>query len=71
MRAAERRVLRWLARVERPAAWGLVIGAFLTFCGTVAGLIAHGEVKWATLLISADLCVSGWSALQDAADEAT
>lgn len=61
--------LRGAGRAERPAAWVLLIGALLTLLGTIAGLIAHGEVRWATLLVAADLLVSGWADLKDAYDD--
>lgn len=64
-----RRVLRVFAVVERPAAWCLLIGGVITFVGVVAGFIVVGEAKWATLLIAADLIVSGFGAVQEAEDD--
>lgn len=57
---------RIVRRIERPAAWCLLAGAGVTFVGVLADLIAVGNAKWATLLIAADLLVSGASAVQDA-----
>lgn len=62
----KRRLLRWAARAEGPAAWVLLIGAAVTFVAVLVNLIATGNAKWATLLVAADLVVSSASALQEA-----
>ncbi len=64
-RRMTRRILRLFAIIERPAAWTLLCGGVLTFGGVLVGLIAVGEARWATLLISADLIVGGFSAVQE------
>ena len=64
-----RLILRVFARIERPAAWCLLIGGFVTFVGVLVGWITVGDFKWPTLLISADLVVSGFSAVQEAEDD--
>jgi hypothetical protein len=63
-----RTVLRWFRFLERPAAWGLLIGGLVTFISVVTGLIVVGEAKLATLLVAADLIVSGFSAVQESED---
>lgn len=63
-------VLRAFAVAERPAAWGLLIGAAWTFIGVLVGWITVGDFKWPTLLIAADLVVSGFAAVQDSEDGA-
>ena len=65
----KRRILRLFAVLERPAAWGLLIGGVCTFISVVFGLIALGEAKLATLLVAADLIVGGFSAVQETEDE--
>jgi hypothetical protein len=62
-------VLRIFEVLERPAAWGLLIGGLITFISVVTGLIVVGEAKLATLLVAADLIVSGFSAVQQSEDE--
>lgn len=62
-------VLRAFAVAERPAAWLLLVGATVTFFGVLTGLITAGDFKFGTLLISADLMVSGFGAVQQAEDE--
>lgn len=69
IRTVERTTLRWFAKFERPAAWTLCVGAVITFVGVIVGIIVVGDAKWATLLVSADLAISGFSALRDAYDE--
>jgi hypothetical protein len=64
-RLLRRRVLRVFAIIERPAAWGLLIGGLITFISVVTGLIVVGEAKLATLLVAADLIVGGFSAVQE------
>lgn len=64
-RRLRRRILRLLDRVAPAAAWGLVIGAAVTFLGVLTGIIATGEFRLGTLLISADLAVSGYGQLRD------
>lgn len=64
-----RRVLRLLDRIEPWAAWGLLAGAAVVFVGVAVDLIATGDARWATLLIAADLLVSGYSEVQDSAEE--
>ena len=54
--------------IERPAAWGLLIGGLVTFISVITGLIVVGEAKLATLLVAADLIVSGFSAVQESED---
>lgn len=63
------RLLHWFGRAERPAAWVLLIGGFVTFIGVITGLIVTGDAKWATLLVAADLVVSGFSAVQQSDDD--
>jgi hypothetical protein len=65
----KRQILAVFGRIERPAAWGLLIGGFVTFIGVLFDLIATGNAKWATLLIAADLVVSGFGAVQEAHDD--
>lgn len=60
-----RRVLAALDRVAPAAAWALLIGATVTFAGVLVGLIAVGEFRLGTLLISASLMLEGWGNLRD------
>jgi hypothetical protein len=69
MRELRRRVLRMFAVIERPAAWGLLIGGLITFISVITGLIIVGDAKLATLLVAADLIVGGFSAVQESQDE--
>lgn len=55
-----------MARAEKPAAWCLLIGGVVTFVGVLTGLIVAGEARWATLLVSAELIVGGFTAVQEA-----
>jgi hypothetical protein len=64
-----RLVLRGFAKAERPAAWVLLIGGLVTFVSVITGLIVVGEAKLATLLVAADLTVSGFAAVQESEDE--
>lgn len=64
-----RRLLRWFGAAQRPAAWLLMAGGAVTFVAVALDLIATGEAKWATLLIAADLTVSGFSAVQESENE--
>lgn len=64
-----RRILRAFAVAQRPAAWALMIGGALTFVAVAVDLVKTGDAKWATLLIAADLVVSGFSAVQEAENE--
>ncbi|MDP9440622.1 MAG: hypothetical protein M3P34_00245 [Actinomycetota bacterium] len=59
-----RRLLAAFAAAERPAAWLLLVGGLGTFVAVAANLIATGVAKWATLLVAADLVVSGFGAVQ-------
>lgn len=69
MKAARRRLLRAMARAEKPAAWVLLIGGIVTFLGVLSGLIVTGEARWATLLVAAGLIVDGFAAVQEAEEE--
>lgn len=68
------RLAEWLlpifGAVQRPAAWCLLIGGTLTFFAVLSNLIATGTAKWATLLVAADLIVSGLGNVQTAENEA-
>lgn len=64
-----RRLVGLFARAQRPAAWVLLVGGAVTFVAVAVNLIATGTAKWATLLISADLVVSGFAAVQEAENE--
>jgi hypothetical protein len=68
-RTWRRKILAVFRTLERPAAWGLLIGGLITFFSVVFGLIVVGEAKLATLLVAADLIVSGFSATQQAEDD--
>lgn len=61
-------MLRVFAVIERPAAWGLLIGGLVTFISVLFGLIVVGDAKLATLLVAADLIVGGFSAVQETED---
>lgn len=61
----KRRVLALLDRVAPAAAWGLLVGATVTFVGVLVGLVVVGEFRLGTLLISASLMLEGWSNLRD------
>lgn len=63
-----RGVLRVLDRIEPWAAWGLLAGALCVFVGVVFDWLHTGNAKPATLLIAADLLVSGYGEVQDSAD---
>lgn len=65
----KRKVLAFFARIERPAAWALMVGGVVVFVGIVADLIRLGNAKIGTLLIAADLVVSGFSAVQEAEED--
>jgi hypothetical protein len=67
-RRLRRSILALFARIEKPAAWALLIGGVVTFFGVIFGLIVVGDAKPATLLIAADLIVSGFSAVQESED---
>lgn len=69
MRELRRRLLRLFGVLERPAAWGLLAGGLITFISVITGLIVVGEAKLATLLVAADLVVSGFSAVQEGEDD--
>jgi len=60
--------MRVFAVIERPAAWGLLIGGLVTFISVLFGLIVVGDAKLATLLVAADLIVGGFSAVQETED---
>ena len=68
-----RRVARWIAKKvqkwELLASLVLLAGAVCTFVGVLVHLIDVGQFRLATLLIAADLMVSGVSALQEATEE--
>ena len=64
----KRRVLRIFAIIERPAAWGLLVGGVITFGSVLFGLIVVGDAKLATLLVAADLIVGGFGAVQETED---
>ena len=68
-RRARLKVLGWFRVIERPAAWGLLIAGLCTFVSVGFGLIVVGEAKLATLLVAADLIVSGFSAVQESEDD--
>ena len=68
-RVLRRRVLRVFAILERPAAWGLLIGGVITFISVVFGLIVVGDAKLATLLVAADLIVGGFGAVQETEED--
>lgn len=65
-----RRILRAFEKAQRPAAWSLMIGGAVTFVAVAVDLLKTGDAKWATLLIAADLVVSGFAATQEAENEA-
>jgi hypothetical protein len=64
-----RRLLRLFGRAQRPAAWSLMLGGAVTFVAVLFDLIQTGDAKWATLLIAADLVVSGFGAVQEAEND--
>ena len=68
MISLRKRVLHIFAIIERPAAWGLLVGGVVTFFSVIFGLIVVGDAKLATLLVAADLIVGGFSAVQETED---
>lgn len=61
----KRAVLHAFGKAQRPAAWILLAGGAITFLVVLFDLVATGTAKWATLLIAADLTVSGFTATQE------
>lgn len=68
-RRAQRRVLRFFGVIEPYAAWAMLIASIFVFFGVLVGLITVGEFRWPTLLLSGDLMVSGFSAVQQSEDD--
>jgi hypothetical protein len=64
-----RRLLRGFARAQRPAAWFLLAAGVVSFVSVAVGLVVVGEARLATLLVAADLVVSGFDAAQEAEDD--
>lgn len=62
----KRLLVRAFGRAQRPAAWVLLVGGGVTFLAVLFDLVRTGDARWATLLISADLVVSGFGAVQEA-----
>lgn len=62
-------VLRGFGAVQRPAAWCLLIGGAVTFVAVLFNLVVTGIAKPATLLIAADLVVSGFGAVSESENE--
>lgn len=46
-----------------------MLGGAVTFVAVLFDLIQTGDAKWATLLIAADLVVSGFGAVQEAEND--
>lgn len=69
IRSARDRLLRLFGVIEEPAAWVLLAGAAVTFVGVLVRLIDVGDFRLATLLVAADLLVSGFTAVQSSDDE--
>jgi hypothetical protein len=67
-RRIQKAVLHAFAIAEGPSAWMLLGGAIFTFVGVLVGWITVGEFRWPTLLIAADLMVSGFGAVQVSED---
>lgn len=68
-RLVRRFLLPAFKRAEKPAAWVLLIGGLVSFVSVLVWLFTVGDAKLATLLIAADLFVSGFSAVQESEDE--
>ena len=68
-RRVKRSVLAFLDRIQPWAAWTLLIGAAVVFLGVIFNVLATGDAKWATILVSADLLISGYGEVQKSADE--
>ena len=64
-----RRVLALLDRIQPWAAWTLLVGAAVVLVGVVLNVITTRDAKWATILVAADLLVSGYGEVQKSADE--
>lgn len=56
-------------RFQRPAAWVLLVAGLVTFVSVLASIVTVGDAKLATLLVSADLFVSGVGVTQEALNE--
>lgn len=69
LRRGRRWVLRLFEIVDRPAAWALMLSGLVTFVGVLVGWVTVGDFKWPTLLIAADLVVSGFGTVQEAEDD--
>lgn len=47
----------------------MLLASIFVFFGVLIGWITVGDFKWPTLLLSADLMVSGFSAVQQSEDD--
>ncbi len=64
------RLLPVFGRLQRPAAWVLMLGGVVSVVVVVFDLVALGNARLGTLLVAADLMVSGFSSVQVAENEA-
>lgn len=70
LRRLQARLLPLFGRLQRPAAWVLLVGAVVTLAVVVLDLIALGNARLGTLLVAAGLVVDGFQAVQEAENEA-
>lgn len=66
--SASSRVVTGLYRVVPLAGWGITVASFFIFFGVLLNILTTGDAKWATLLVSADMFLTGVSALQQDAE---
>lgn len=69
LRTAKLFILNVFGVIERQVAWGMLFAGVVVFFSVLFNLIATGNAKWATLLIAADLIVSGFSSVQEAHED--
>lgn len=70
LEAIQAKLLPVFGRLQRPAAWVLLVGAAATLVAVLFDLIALGNARLGTLLVAAGLVVDGFQAVQEAENEA-
>lgn len=64
-----RRLLRWFGRAQRPVAWSVLAGGFVSLMLVITNVIATGDAKFATILGALVLMGEGFSSVQEVENE--
>lgn len=67
--AYEKRLLERFGTAQRPVAWGIFVGGWISLVAVLSNIISTGDAKWSAILGSVLVINDGFQAVQTVENE--